>query len=415
MSLYVDVTQLIHWQGKLTGIPRVMNELADRYKDEVDTHFITWESTALKYVGVDINKSLKDRGVRLHYSEDVKVGRKVAVFLLRVLRKLNKLGIYTPEGVTTYIKKSGNLTKGMEFTDDDVLLVLWGEQGSEAFITEILNLHKKQVKIIQVSYDLLPLVTPQYSGHSTRSMDSYNRQVFPVCDLLLSISEYTKQDIIKWLKERSLGIPPIQVFRLGDDFTLSQSVMPVDHRFKKGDFKNKDFLLTVGTIEARKNHTLLYYTYKLACSKGIELPKIIIVGRQGWMAENVYQLMKLDPDVNTKMFILEDVSDNELSWLYSNAILTIYPSFYEGWGLPIAESIAHGTPVICSNTSSMPEVAGDLVTYFNPSSVEECLETIQNILKPDVLSLAKKKITQYKPTSWDQTFEQVNNFIKEAV
>jgi glycosyltransferase involved in cell wall biosynthesis len=118
--------------------------------------------------------------------------------------------------------------------------------------------------------------------------------------------------------------------------------------------------------------------------------------------------MTTDPETKDKFVILEQASDEELSWLYENCQFSVYPSFYEGWGLPIAESIAHGTPCICSNTSSMPEIAGDLLTYFSPASTDECLQAITGLLKPGALDKAKDRLKDYKPVAWNDTFNSVN-------
>ncbi len=160
---------------------------------------------------------------------------------------------------------------------EDTLVVLADWHGSDAsFIEYLVGIKSKGIKLIQVVYDMLPIVTPQYSGHSTNMLERYSQQIYPLCDLILSISENTKSDITWWLKSKKLTIPPIKVFRLGDDFERPTSVKPIADLPKK-------FILCVGTVEARKNHNLLYYSYKLAKTKGINLPVLVIVGRLGWL------------------------------------------------------------------------------------------------------------------------------------
>lgn len=413
--MHVDVTQLVHWQGKLTGIPRVMNELSIRYFQDPEVNFIIWDKPSKSYVRIDVKATLKTRGKKLHYAHEQTILRKSSYFTFRALRKLRAQRAPIPQIVMQPFESQGSKRKAETFAAGDRILILWGELNDNNFISEIVRLHKKNVKIVQVAYDMLPLVTPQFSGHSTKSMEVYNRRIFPICEQILSISEYTKIDIQNWLKERKLPVPPVNVFRLGDDFDLSTPQKPVDTKFKKSGLKGGDFLLCVGTIEARKNHTLLYYAYKLAHTQGTELPKIVIVGRKGWLADNIYEIIKLDPEIKDKFVVLEGIADEELSWLYDNALLTVYPSFYEGWGLPIAESIAHGTPCICSNTSSMPEIAGELITYFSPYSADECLNTIVSTLGDKELASARKKIKKYKPTSWDDTFRQVEGYIGDSL
>lgn len=414
LKLVIDITQLIHWQGKLTGIPRVMNEITLRYKDENNTKFVVWEPASSKYVEVEIAKSLSDRGKKLHYAGSKNTNGWFSFFIFRALRKIKKLKAPIPERLISFFGKHSNNLPEFEFSNSDKLFVLWGEINDSNFINNLKRLNERGVGIIQVSYDMLPLVTPQYSGHSTKSMTVYNTAVFPIADLILSISDHTKKDIIEWLQAHDLHVPSVEFFRLGDDFQASSPKKPQDAAFKSSKLKGSDFLLTVGTIEARKNHTLLYYVYKLAEQKGIELSKIVIVGRKGWLSDGIYEFMTKDPLVKDKFVVLESASDEELAWLYKKALFSVYPSFYEGWGLPIAESIAHGTPCICSDTSSMPEVAGDLVDYFNPLSAEELLQKMQEYLNPVKLKKQRQKITKYKPTSWDTTFKQVKQIIEET-
>jgi len=135
------------------------------------------------------------------------------------------------------------------------------------------------------------------------------------------------------------------------------------------------------------------------------------VGRRGWKTDDIIDIMKSDPDVSDDIVFMQDASDEELSWFYRNCMFTVYPSFYEGWGLPIAESIAYGKPCISSGTSSMPEVAGALIDYFSPLSTDECLNAITKLLSKKELDSAKKRINRYKITSWDDTYDQVNNAI----
>ena len=99
--------------------------------------------------------------------------------------------------------------------------------------------------------------------------------------------------------------------------------------------------------------------------------------RRGWLSEDIYEVMTHDPQTRATFVFLHDATDEELAWLYRHCEFTVYPSFYEGWGLPIGESLAYGVPCLASRTSSMPEVAGELIPYFSPSSADECLKAIR--------------------------------------
>jgi glycosyltransferase involved in cell wall biosynthesis len=206
-------------------------------------------------------------------------------------------------------------------------------------------------------------------------------------------------------------VPRIEVFRPGDDLQVSKPVKPIDPVFKKSGVRGSDFLLCVGTVEAKKNHQLFYYVYKLAKAKGIDLPKLVIVGRRGYQTESIINIMTLDPEVKDKFVFLFDASDEELSWLYDHCKFTVLPSFHEGWGIPIAESLARGIPSLCSNTSSMVEIAEGVVGHFSPASSDECLAAIQSWLKPEELAAARKKTKTYNQFPWDQSFRLVNDYL----
>lgn len=409
-KLTIDVTQLLHWQGKLTGIPRVMNELSLRFaKEGVD--FVVWDKSLGKFLKVDSKKSLNSRGQKIWYKHDDQFHSKTHV-AHRFARKLKSKGVPIPEAAVASLGHAANERNYHKFLPTDMLFILWGEQHEQSYINALVAIHNQGTKLVQLSYDMLPLVAPQYSGHSTYAMASYSKQIFPLCSLILAISLHTKKDIVAWLIAQKLSLPPVEAFRLGDDFAIARPARSSDPLFVEAKLKGGDYILCVGTIEARKNHTLLYYTYKLAVSKNILLPKLIVVGRRGWMTENIYEIIKLDPEVDQQIVILENQNDEELSWLYEHALFSVYPSFYEGWGLPIAESLSRGVPCACSNTSSMPEVAGNIATYFSPYSPDECLNAIVALLQPGKLKKQRSAVKKYKQVSWDDTFKEVSRLIK---
>ena len=110
------------------------------------------------------------------------------------------------------------------------------------------------------------------------------------------------------------------------------------------------------------------------------------------------------------MLILKDTSDAELVWLFQNCKFAIYPATYEGWGLPHAEALAFGKVSLTSNSSSLPEVAGDLVGYFNPYDPSDCLATIRKYLDPATLAAAEARIArEYKTTSWRDSYRAIQS------
>jgi glycosyltransferase involved in cell wall biosynthesis len=401
-KLFIDITELAGWQGKLTGVPRVMDEVAKRYSDSGSTIFVSWKPEGYTLTDFPVSPTV----------DTVSVATKEDAMYVRAAKKLHAKSKFARK-IVSFSRTTKNrlplivspVAERINIEKGDKLLVLADWHGGDpSFVHELKSLNEKGVILIQMVYDMLPIVTPQYSGHSTEMLKNYSTTVYPMCDLIFSISENTKRDVTDWLRQNKLKVPPITVVRLGDDFSRVNPQKPSVEI-------PKEYILCVGTVEARKNHTLLYYAYKLAIQKGIVMPHIIIVGRVGWLSNDIYELISSDPQVKDKFIFLHGISDNELNWLYKNSLFSVYPSFYEGWGLPIAESIAHGTPVIASNTSSMPEIAGELIDYFSPTSTDECLGAMVKLLKPENRRDAQERIQKYKPASWDQSYD----IIKRAI
>lgn len=405
-KLYIDVTQLTKWQGKLTGIPRVMYELSKRYDTSEEVQFVVWnnEQQNFSIVGNSFLKRNEKTHEKTAFEKNTKKSLK-GLIPARIRRRVPRERLRSVKNIL----QSGSTTSAEPiFKNGNKLLVLWGEWESGAYIESLLKAKKEGIELIQVAYDMLPIITPQYSGHSTESLTNYATKIYPICNLILSISQNTKLDIEKWLKVNNLIVPKIEVFRLGDDFELLKPVKP-DYTFFES---NKKFLLMVGTVEARKNHTLMYYVYKLAVQKKVELPDLIVVGRRGWLTDDIYELITNDPETKSKVHFLHNCTDEELSWLYSHCMFTLYPSLYEGWGLPIAESLQYGVPCIASNTSSMPEISKIGVKYVSPTSTNDFLDSITSLLDETNLVELKKEAGKYVPATWDQTFDQVKNAVK---
>jgi glycosyltransferase involved in cell wall biosynthesis len=399
-KLYIDITQLVNWSGKLTGIPRVMYELSSRYAMGESTTFVVWNDAAGGYEEVDgdildLDKTSEQNTVldagSIHRSH-------IARLMPKPAKKIAK----------KIIRREFSLDgpKLCSLKQDDTLLVMWGEWSNQKFIDYLVEQKNRGVNLIQIVYDMLPILTPQFSGHATVSLTNYAKAIYPLCSALLSISENTKNDVSDWLKTQKLRVPNIHVFRLGDDFSVSTMFEPKRYGIEKGKF-----ILMVGTIEARKNHMLMYYVYKLAKQRRIELPNLVVVGRVGWRGEDSVELISNDPETKDRIILVHDGSDEELSWLYSNCTFSIYPSLYEGWGLPISESLGRGVPCVSSNTSSMTEISDKGVIYFSPTSTDECLNSITEMLNKDTFKKLKNEASQYKQTEWDITFSQVDKYV----
>ena len=333
--LIVDITALARWRGKLTGIQRVVDELSMRFVEDGSATFVVWDAAwrsfrRIDYASIGAEASKRSVGLMAFTHRAKDRSRLLARTVTMAKRIARKVFRWNPalEGAEAVRPAAG-----------DVLLLCANWYGDLLFVDHVAELHGDGVLLAQIAYDLLPVVTPQYCGHSTERLANYVENVYPICDTILAISEHTKRDIASWLTASGLPVPKIDVFRLGDDFTLDAPQQPADESFLTAYNRDTNFLLCVGTIEVRKNHALLYYTYKLAHEQHIELPPIVIVGRRSWLSDDLYEVMTHDPQTKAKFVFLHDASDEELAWLYRHCQFSVYPSFYEGWGLPIGESL----------------------------------------------------------------------------
>jgi len=198
------------------------------------------------------------------------------------------------------------------------------------------------------------------------------------------------------------------VIRLGSDINTKGSTrVPFTARNKP-----KEFVLFVSTIEARKNQLLVYQGVKRAEEKGLELPTIVLVGKHGWHSNDIASIFHRDKSLKGKIIWLEDADDRALRWLYKNCLFTIYPSVYEGWGLPVAESIAYGKFALASDASSIPEIAGESIEYFSPYSADEFITKVNKYYTDrqqlQAREIALRSITQ---PSWKAMSREVSGIL----
>jgi hypothetical protein len=162
--------------------------------------------------------------------------------------------------------------------------------------------------------------------------------------------------------------------------------------------------LFVGTIESRKNHLLAFDVWLELIRKRGEraTPTLICVGNEGWMVEAAMARLKASDQLRRRVRIIRRVSDSELTRLYRNCLFTIYPSSYEGWGLPVTEALSFGKMVVTTAVSSLPEVGGDLVEYFDLLSPADMLGKVERLIDDaDYRRARESKIsTEFQTRSW---------------
>lgn len=269
-----------------------------------------------------------------------------------------------------------------------------------------LNLSNTIKKVLAV-HDLVAILYPE-------TMTNYNRFIHNIffakslksADSIIAMSEATKQSIIE---KFGINENKINVIYEG----VSKSFRPYQPEEVKSILNqyglNKPYLLSVGTLEPRKNYPLL-----LRAFKGLKTDcNLVIIGKPGWKFEKIFASIN-DLKLGNRVKILGYVKDEDLPYLYNGAEIFVFPSIYEGFGLPVLEALACGTPVICSNSSSLPEVGGDAVIYFNPNSADELVTKVNQLLTDNELKklLIQKGLNRVKLFTWDKTAQKTWRVLK---
>ncbi|MGQ9631095.1 MAG: glycosyltransferase family 4 protein [bacterium] len=233
------------------------------------------------------------------------------------------------------------------------------------------------------------------------------------CDWAIANSNSTKEDMIRILNADPCKITVIH--------------LAADPRYKPiGDLERLEtikrdlgisnkYILYVGTLEPRKNIPQLIKAYSELRKKGIR-HRLVIAGGKGWNYDNIFNLIK-SLNLEDKVIFTGYVSEKELPILYNGADVFIYPSLYEGFGIPPLEAMSCGVPTISSNASSLPEVVGEGGILVDPGNIEALRDVMYQVLTDNSLriELCKKGLEQAGKFSWEKTAEETIKVYKKAL
>jgi glycosyltransferase involved in cell wall biosynthesis len=231
---------------------------------------------------------------------------------------------------------------------------------------------------------------------------------------VLTISEFTKGEILRYCAECGIAVPPLTVVRLGDVIDAADSSEPPPlPRF----VPSRPFFVCVSTLDVRKNHRLLYDAWsQLAAADPDTCPDLLCIGTKHVLVDDLLHEIRHDRAVNGRIHLLDDVTDHELAWYYSACTATIYPSRYEGWGLPVAESLGRGKLCLASNATSIPEIDADLPAFFDPLDAHGLACLVRKAVdEPDWVSEREREIRDsFVATPWSHTAGQVLAAVRPA-
>lgn len=301
----------------------------------------------------------------------------------------------------------------------DQLILLDNVQKHVALVAHLQAIRGMQLDITALVHDLIPLVTPQFAeGDTPRRMHAWLQQSTGFVTRYIANSQNTGRDLQQFL-DGCGATQPVHVVPLAQEALskggegrtnpdIDAALYPaladgitVSDRIR--GFGKMDFVLVVGTREVRKNLWSLARAWdELRLDREDKLPKLVIAGRPGWLNEDFDALMAGTGNLGGWVEIIDGPTDQELDWLYRNCLFTAMVSYYEGWGLPIGESLGYGKTAVVANTASMPEVGGDMVVYCDPHDVGSIRDACRRLLTEDGLRAAlEEKISATPLRSWD--------------
>jgi glycosyltransferase involved in cell wall biosynthesis len=260
-------------------------------------------------------------------------------------------------------------------------------------------------KIVTV-HDLIPLRMPYTTTDDKTEMLRRHRELVKDADLVFTVSEFSKRDIVTLL-----GVDPdkIVVTHQPSRFTPLQPE-EADERAKtlrRYELEDKNYILFVGAIEPKKNLGRLLKAYVEA---DLDIP-IVIAGPRGWMWDEEIGWLSDSKDVALlkRVRFLNHVPFQDLRLLVSGAMALTFPSLYEGYGLPVVEAMGFGVPVLTSRSSSLPEVCGDAALYVDPFDVRDIREKIERMVSDRPLRdyLSKQGLARSQELSAERFAEQV--------
>lgn len=277
--------------------------------------------------------------------------------------------------------------KRMQPGPGDVIVVpgaTWGLHRHRELLVAAKRRHG--ARVFQFIHDLIPLNASEHVVPGTKDMfASWLDDLSGFVDGFIANSEATKADLDAWLACNKQAAPT-RVVPLAHQFGLQQRGIPESVADETVGTAVRaatasPFVVHVGTREPRKNLLALAKAWQLIQETlGPDTPRLIIAGSRGWLHEEFDAFIAETKSLGGRIVIIERPSDRDLAYLYRRCMFTVFVSVKEGWGLPIGEGLWFGRPVVCSNTSSMPEVGRHLADYVDPLSTRSIAEAAMRLI-----------------------------------
>lgn len=378
--LLFDVTRLIwrRWVGRLpTGIDRVCLAYLQHYRKEAQA-VVHWHG----YRRI-LPERASDRLFKLLLSPSPHVRRDLALFFVR-------------EQMSSNVRLNGR---------DRIFLNVGHTALQKAGFVEWTRTSK--VRPVYLIHDLIPITHPEYcrAGEADRHTLRVRNMLASAVGIIAN-SEATRESFAAFANHQSMPIPAVIAAPLGTE---------IERRVRSSEVApHRPTFVMLGTIEGRKNHLLMLQIWaRLVRSLGMDAPRLLVIGQRGWESEQVFDMLDRSEVLRGFVEEVEACSDRELAVHLRSARALLFPSLIEGYGLPLVEALASGTPVIASNLTVFEEIGQQVPDFIDPLDGPAWQAAILDYA--DARSQRRQdqmtRLAQYRPPRWKDHFARVDKWL----
>jgi glycosyltransferase involved in cell wall biosynthesis len=303
----------------------------------------------------------------------------------------------------------------IQFTAYDTL-VCTGAGWAHNDIAAIATLKQREgFRFVLFCHDVIPELFPHYyKAADVKMHHDYCHRAFGAADLVICNSRRIEADVRAWCEAQGIALHATAVCRLGADIGVCGGAgveMSDTTASLPAGLERDHYALFVSTIEPRKGHRLIYDVWVKLLDAGIPQRagfRLVFAGREGWMVDDLMRDLRLDPRLAGTLVVLTDASDATVAALYRDAAFCLYPSRYEGYGLPLIEAFWHGKAVLASTGGAVPEVVGDFSPCLDPTDTEAWQHMLETwIGDPSARLPYETRIRMsFCPRSWEEAAEE---------
>ena len=289
-------------------------------------------------------------------------------------------------------------------------LVLLDSSWQTNFFPLAEQLKRDGVGIVSVVYDLIPLTHPQFCDAGlVKVFDQWFDWIAKTADGFMAISKTISQQVERELQLR-LGAEEAGRrwhghFHLGSELDLARAEAPLQPELQRMFAQKEPVYLMVSTIEPRKNHAYLLDAFELLWAQG-STARLCIIGKVGWKCDALIERINKHPLNNKCLFMFNGINDKSLEYAYSNARALVFPSYAEGFGLPLVEAMQRGLPAMASDIPVFREIGGDFMAYFDLNDPQTLAEHIRTFETTGQFPAARP-VTEWQWVDWNGAARQL--------